>query len=78
MSVKNFDAKQARSLMADDVDLLRGLADALRQACTGSEFFPMDAEVTIASKDGYVLGSVWWDAESEVWRLDPKRYGEAV
>lgn len=73
-----FDDKVARSPMTDDMRHLLRVNAKLAEMFATPDFFVTDAEVTIGSPDGYVLGSVWWDSESEVWRLDTKRHGEAT
>lgn len=76
--MSEYDEKAARSPMTDDMRRLLRVNAKLAEMFAGADFFVMDAEITIGSPDGYVIGSVWWDGESEVWRLDTKRHGDPI
>lgn len=75
----SYEAISKRSLNAHDLDNIRQVVTLLTQwEMESTDWYPHSVAVTVASKDGYIIGEVWWDSEVEAYRIDFARYGEAA
>lgn len=73
----NYEKANKRSPYATDVDRVQTYLKAL-EAMEALDGFVYSGEVVIANSHGYIIGTLWYDGDSEGWRVDFNRFGETA
>ena len=65
-------------LFAHDLNKFKPYTALAEQMEKVNDSFIYSAEILVADKDGYYLGRLYHDVESDAWRWDTSMYGEVI